>query len=443
MALPRLKLLFAALGAILLVGWLLSLPAGEFSGGFWPIRHQLIYGSGVLAIGFMSAAVILAARPVQIESALGGLDKFYRLHKWLGIAGPLMALIHWLLEKAPRWLVAQGWLVRPARPLRGASAAHADLFDNLREAGTQVGEIGLYLLIVLVVLALWKRFPYHLFFKTHRLMAPVYLVLVFHAVVLMEADYWTAPVGPLLGLLMAGGTVAAAASLFGRIGKSRRAVGKVVDLKRYPGNAVLDVGVTLDTAWPGHQAGQFAFLDFDDPEGAHPFTISSSWRDDGKLLFTIKGLGDYTRRLPDLLRVGQAVNVEGPYGCFDFSGTPKRQIWIAGGVGITPFIARLEALAGEESVAPVDLIYSTAAPDDGFIAHVSALAAKTGVRLHLLVTPRDGLLTLERLEQLIPQWLTADVWFCGPSAFGTAMREAMTKRGFPTARFHQELFEMR
>lgn len=45
--------------------------------------------------------------------------------------------------------------------------------------------------------------------------------------------------------------------------------------------------------------GGFAFLDFDDTEGAHPLTISLAWTGDGNLAFSIKGLGDYrsSRRL--------------------------------------------------------------------------------------------------------------------------------------------------
>src|SRR3546814_3372629 len=64
--------------------------------------------TGVLAIGFLSAAVILAARPVQFENLLGGLDKFYRLHKWFGIAGASLGVIHWLIEILPRSFVRWG-----------------------------------------------------------------------------------------------------------------------------------------------------------------------------------------------------------------------------------------------------------------------------------------------------------------------------------------------
>lgn len=442
MELVRLRRVFAGLVALLLLVWLLSVEPGRLLEGFWAVRGLLVPLTGMLAVAMMGLAVLLASRPVQIESALGGLDKFYRLHKWLGVGGALMAVAHWAIEVVPRSMVRAGWIVRPARA-GGGGAAEPDLLQRLRDPAAEFGEWAFYLLLVLVVISLWKRVPYHRFFQTHRLMAPVFLALVFHSVVLVPREWWLRPIGPLLGLVLAASSGAALVSLFGRIGHRRLATGRVDEVRLYPGNAVLDVTVRLTTAWPGHAAGQFAFLDFDDAEGAHPFTISSAWRDDGRLTFSIKGLGDYTRRLPEIVRAGQAVTVEGPYGRFDFQGDAPRQLWIGGGVGITPFVARLQALVDRPPEMPIDLIYSTAAPDDGFIAHVAGLAERAGVRLRVVDSTREGFVTPERVAEWVPEWRDADVWFCGPQAFAGSLRGYMTQHGLPPARFHQELFEMR
>ncbi|MDO6750135.1 hypothetical protein, partial [Gilvimarinus sp. 1_MG-2023] len=72
-----------------------------------------------------------------------------------------------------------------------------------------VGEWAFYGAALLMVLALIKRFPYHWFKKTHTLIAVAYLALVFHAVVLVEFDYWSQPIGWLLAVLMLAGTAAA------------------------------------------------------------------------------------------------------------------------------------------------------------------------------------------------------------------------------------------
>lgn len=446
----RLTLFFAAV--LLTIGglWLVSLAPGALAASFWTLRETLIYGAGVLALGSMSVTVILASRPVWIEGPLGGLDKFYRLHKWFAIAALSFAVTHWLLEVVPRSLAQRGWIARPQRPpaaVEPVVPAGFDPFRDLEGIAVQFAEWSLYLVLALAALALWKRFPYRAFLKTHRLMPAIYLVLLFHAIVMIDRSYWTAPLGPVLALLMLGGAIAAVTALFRRTGASRKAAGRIERLTPYVDNAVLDVGVRLETAWPGHQAGQFAFVNLGGVEGAHPFTIASAWRRDGRLTFSIKGLGDYTRRLPDHLFVGQAVTVEGPYGRFDFRDAPGRQVWIAGGVGITPFIARLQALAdqrlGLTEADAVDLVYSTSAPDEAFIETIRRLAERAGVRFHLLVTPRDGLLTLDRLADRVSDWKDAGIWFCGPAPFGQAIRRAMMARGLPATRFHQESFQMR
>ena len=73
-------------------------------------RNLLSQCSGVLSIGVMSVSMALAVRPVVLESRLGGLDKMYRPHKWLGIAALVTSLSHWLVAQGPKWR----WAFRPA-----------------------------------------------------------------------------------------------------------------------------------------------------------------------------------------------------------------------------------------------------------------------------------------------------------------------------------------
>lgn len=444
MQFTRLKTVFASAIAGLVGLWLLSLAPGALTGGFWATRKTLVYGSGVLAFGLMSVGVILAARPAWFETPLGGLDKFYRLHKWLGISALGFAITHWVLRKGPSWITDLSLFVIPPKPPKAEEVVTGfDLFRQLKGPAVEIGEWAFYLLVGLVGLALWKRFPYKYFFKTHRLMPLIYLLLVLHAFILIDRSYWTKPLGPVLALLLMVGTVAAVVSLFRKIGSSRKTSGTIATLLLYDSNQVLDVGVRLETAWRGHDAGQFAFVNFDDVEDAHPFTISSAWQNDGLLKFTIKGLGDYTRTLASSLHLGQGVVVEGPYGRFNFHGAGDRQIWIGGGVGVTPFIARLRDLAAVGRSDPVDMFYATNAPDLAFIVQIRQLAEQTGIAFHLVDGSNGGRLTLQSLIATVPNWKQADVWFCGPRGFGEAIRGAMVAQGLPTSRFHQELFDMR
>src|SRR3546814_18440154 len=71
---------------------------------FWPLRKVLVHYSGVLGIVAMSVAMVLAVRPRRFERFFEGLDKTYRLHKWLGISAMGIAIFHWGWGQIPEWL---------------------------------------------------------------------------------------------------------------------------------------------------------------------------------------------------------------------------------------------------------------------------------------------------------------------------------------------------
>lgn len=441
------KIAFGLFFLVLLAAWAVTAVVPQATVFSW--RGTMVDMTGVLGMGAMSLAMILALRPRVLEPVLGGLDKGYRLHKWLGIAGLVVSITHWLWVEGPKWAVGWGLLERPQRvPRVPLDSAFFETLRGFRGVAEGVGEWAFYGTTALILVALLKWFPYRLFHRLHRLIPIAYLALVFHAVILMRPEAWTAPLGLVMAVLLAGGTVAAVASLFRRVGRSRTVHGVIEGLVHMPANKGLEVTVALADGgadrWAGHDAGQFAFVTFDAREGAHPFTISSAWRADGRLTFLIKALGDYTATLPRTLRIGDAVTVEGPYGRFDFGGAAKRQIWVAGGIGITPFLARLQALADKpQEAGAVDLYYCTSLPDEGFLARLRSLAEAARVRLHILRDPDDGRLDARRLRHDVPEWRDASVWFCGPAGFGRALRHGLESEGRPAGGFHQELFEMR
>ncbi len=414
---------------------------------FFAIRQRMVQYSGVIGIGVMSVAMILATRPKWLEPYLGGLDKTYRLHKWLGIAGLVMAIFHWAWATGPKYALALGLLERPKRPPRPDDETLGWLeqtFRDLRGPAEFVGEWAFYAVVLLIALALIKRFPYRLFARTHWLITIAYLVLVFHSVILMKIAYWTAPVGIVTGLLMAAGVVAAILVLSGLAGRSRQVAGTIETLVYFPEMRVLETTIRLDEGWPGHQGGQFAFVTFDAKEGAHPFTMASAWDPgDRRIMFITKALGDYTDFLPDRLQVGGRVKVEGPYGGFTFDDSRKRQIWIGGGIGITPFIARMKQLAQEARDQDIDLFHTTAQLEPAARDKLSADVAASGVRFHLLIDDKDGLLDGARLREVVPDWQSASIWFCGPAAFGKTLRNDLLANGMSPADFHQELFNLR
>jgi predicted ferric reductase len=306
-----------------------------------------------------------------------------------------------------------------------------------------MGEWAFYAAVALMVLALVKRFPYKYFFKTHKFIAVAYLVLVWHSIVLLQWDYWRGLLGLVMGLLMLAGSGAALLVLFGRVAGGRQLVGEVSAIRRHDALQVMEVDITFQGRWAGHQAGQFAFVTLHADEGAHPYTISSAWGNDGRLTFIIKALGDYTSTLATRLRVNDIVHVEGPYGRFNFEGAQPRQIWVGAGIGITPFIARMHALAKAPDGKNVHLFHTTRVLDTHAIGLMERDAKAANINLTVFADLRDGALSATRIAELEPEWRDADIWFCGPAPFGKALKKDFATMGLADNRFHQELFEMR
>jgi predicted ferric reductase len=442
----RIKVSFLAILLLLTALWLVADTLAPEPFTYFSFRAVFMQFSGVIGIGLMSVAMLLALRPKWLEPHLDGLDKMYRLHKWLGIAALVVAIIHWWWGQGTKWMVGWGWLEKPVRgPVAEETRAVIESWlRSQRGFAESVGEWAFYAAAVLIALALVKRFPYHWFVKTHKWIAVAYLALVYHSVVLTKVEYWIQPVGWLLAALLLSGSVAAMLTLTGRIGAGRKVPGTIAGLIDYPALRVLETAVVLGDGWRGHAAGQFAFVTSDKNEGAHPYTIASAWNpDDHRLVFITKALGDHTGRLRESLKVGMPVMVEGPYGCFDFEDAQPHQIWVGAGIGITPFVARLKQCAATPNAKTIDLFHPTAEFDQTAIDHLTKDAAAAGVRLHLLVDGKDGRLNGERIRAAVPEWRSASIWFCGPPGFGQSLREDFLAHGLPRERFHQELFQMR
>ena len=416
-----------------------DLLAAEQS-GTWFWRRNLIMLSGVVALWWMSAGILLTTRAPWLENRFGGLDQLYKLHKNIGIGAGILVLVHWQLERLPKTLAKAGLITGPNRP--GGPGQPEFWVDLAKEVGEWAG----YILMALVVIALIRRLSYYWFRILHKTLGLIFLGGVFHGLLLMPKDFWQTPLAWVTLAVAALGVVPALLSLSGRIGRKRQYAAHVESIRRAEGQVLEIVCRPNQNAWPGHRAGQFLFVDFGERgEGAHPFTIASAWTpEDGTLTLAIKALGDYTAKLPERIAAGQAVRLEGPYGHFDFSAQTAHehapQTWIAGGIGITPFLARLQELAERGERANVDLYYSstgnTVSPE-----RLDSLCARTGVRLHRRLSDREGPFPAEEITG--GNLAGRSVWFCGPLAWGDALSRLFRQRGLSAKDFHREAFEFR
>jgi predicted ferric reductase len=176
---------------------------------------------------------------------------------------------------------------------------------------------------------------------------------------------------------------------------------------------------------------------------AHPYSLSAA-PNRRYLRITVKDLGDDSRKLRRV-RPGTRVFAEGPYGTFTPARRTRRRVaLIAGGIGITPLRAMLDALPG--APGDVTLLYRAASEGDiAFRGELSALAAKRGVDVRLLVGPEIGddrtdRLGLPALRHHIPDVAQRDVYVCGPPAMVDVVRRRLTRLGVPPSQVHFERF---
>lgn len=446
----KLKIIYCAILLVCVAVWF---STGEFDGiarGYFAFRSQAIQLTGLLAFFAMTVDMVIACRLKWVDDALGGLDKAYRLHKWFGITALVTAILHFLLAKGTKWAVGWGWLERPVR-----RAGLMDLpekvgleyvFSIFRKNAELFGEWAFYTAVVLCLIALIKLIPYRFFAHVHTIFAGVYLVLVFHAIVLTKFPYWGEPFGLLVLVAAIFGTVSAITILLRKFGFGHHMDGTIIEKIIDKTNNVARLTLKVSKKWPGHQGGQFAFITVDAKEGAHPFTIASAWDQNSRLLtFFIKGLGDYTNALLSRDLVHKKVRIEGPYGRFFLvDHKVEQQIWVGAGIGITPFLAKLDEFASHHSPhANVHFIYVSQFLSGEEEEKLHALAKSAGVRLTIWLTPKKGRLDGTHLRKMFVNWKQSSIWFCGPRQFGETLEDDMAKNGFSRERFHRELFEMR
>lgn len=124
--------------------------------------------------------------------------------------------------------------------------------------------------------------------------------------------------------------------------------------------------LTLKTTDPrnnsiGFYPGQYAAISFykeGRPTPARCFSIVSSPDQKGQLQFAMKIGGSYTKSISGL-HPGDAVNVMGPYGEFIFNPTSfGNVVFLAGGIGVTPFISMLRYATDRQLTNRITLIYS-------------------------------------------------------------------------------------
>ncbi|MEY4544741.1 MAG: hypothetical protein RL685_936 [Pseudomonadota bacterium] len=403
--------------AVALLPALLALPS-------WPLTLALA-GSwlGWLGIGLLASSLLSMVREPVWASAFGGLDRMYLWHHWLGVLGYAAVLAHPLLSLAPS-------------RREDIPAAWSRLMSFSQTWPGELGWAALLGLMLGLASTFAVRLRYSLWRPLHALLGAAVGFGVAH-IVAVGGQRWSWLVA-----------VPVALALGWRALRADRGLGA----RPYEVNAVTHVSselteVTLRAlATPAvAKPGQFvmaAFFEGPHFHGCgeyHPYSVSGG-QANGTLVLSIKALGDCTRNI-QALEPGVAVRVQGPYGSFLADRPTTPELWIAGGIGITPFLSQLRAAPLTRSTV---LIYVHRDPRDvPYLAELKRYAAEQSqLHFHDLQLGSELAPLLSLLESL-PDLTAHHAYLCGPPPLVDAVRGRLAQRGVPPAHIHFERFDFR
>ncbi|KXT84532.1 putative oxidoreductase [Streptococcus sp. DD11] len=301
-----------------------------------------------LALTTLSLTFLLATRNALLEKWFHGIEKMYFYHKFTAIFSVILLALHNVAMGGSIW---------------GSHLA------------AQLGNVGIYLFISIVAMAyIGKRIKYEVWRWIHRVVYLAYIFGLFHAYMLTGGQLLTPSLLSLVvGLYAVIGLASGFYIIFLYQTLAFKHLGKILQVKRLNHDTVelkIQLSQKLD-----YQYGQFAFIKIFQEgfeKAPHPFSISGGH--DNIVYFTIKNSGDHTQKLYEQIKEGTKVTIDRAYGHMILEEGQAKQMWIAGGIGITPFISYIRenpaldrqvsfyyAYTGQENAVYLDLLQDYAA----------------------------------------------------------------------------------
>ncbi|HET9681819.1 MAG TPA: ferredoxin reductase family protein [Candidatus Limnocylindrales bacterium] len=432
------------------IGWVLGLN-GLLIAAMW-VRHGGLdelnsLGGQLTAVGQLTGLyaaylalvqLVLMSRSPWLDQ-LFGMDRLAWAHRWLGFATVWLLVAHGIFT-------ITGYALGDNASVLAEAWTIVTTYDWVLPA--TIGGLLSVAVGISSMAAARRRMSYETWFVLH-LLTYAAIALGFLHQLLVGSDFMH---DPLARIYWSGLYVLAAGLILAfRIGqpivlnlRHRLVVGRVV--REGPG--LVSVYVTgRDLHRLPVRSGQYfnwRFLHGREWWHAHPYSLSSA--PNGRWLrITVKALGDGSRRLQEV-PVGTRVLVEGPYGAMTGARRLRRKVaLIAGGIGIAPLRALLEALPARPG--ELALVYRARAPKHViFQEELDLLAQSRGATVEYLVgrrgspqMPHDPLRAAS-LRRLVPDIADRDVYVCGPVAMIARVEAALEELGVPRSRVHAERF---
>ncbi|WP_207901885.1 ferredoxin reductase family protein [Paracandidimonas soli] len=381
--------------------------------------------AGATSLACMAVACILSSRWSFIEDLLGGLDRMYETHKWLGIWALVFVVYHFLFKaKLNTWDLAP-------------------ILELTKYWTRMVRQLSIVVLGFIILLALNRNVPYQVWSWWHKLSGPFFIIAVLHWLSFESPIRLNSSAGIWLGTLCTVGIVAAFYKLFLYNFIAQGGTYKIVAVDHG------DKAVHLELAPIGRsfpfQAGQFGFLSIMEQglREPHPFTIASANASDGRIHFVIRALGDYTEKLYGQAKIGMLADIRAPHGRFERIANANKEIWIGAGVGIAPFISWLKD-SSAKNLERVQLIYCFD-PNRAFPTPERIQEFTEQANVSFIPNPSGSNKLAETITGAAKEADPSDIHisFCGPKGLLAHVKQLMKEADIPSKNIHYEFFEFR
>lgn len=403
-----------------------AVPAGfvawAFPEGLAPVRAAGIV-AGWLGCGLLLVSLLLMLREPRVAAWLGGLERMYRWHHVTGVVAYVLLLLHPLA-------LAAGNL--PASP-RVAWLALSP-FEESWPIWT--GWLSLLLLMAGLATTFARRIGYSAWRWLHAMLGIGVLIGLVHLLLLGIDE-------PVLPILAVAAAILGWRLVRGDLGLAARHY--VVFAVRALTARSVEIALRPLGEPTAVEPGQFVLVAFHDGpvyRGCgefHPFTVSA-FGGDGDLRIAVKALGDCTSRLLSV-EPGVAARVIGGFGGFVDDDRAVPQLWIAGGIGVTPFVALLQDGPLRH---PVRLLYLYRSESDAaYLGELRTIAAADPKLTLQAVATGDAIPDVDGLLPAAAHLCGVECYLCGPPGLVVAVRRALDARGVDAKHIHYENFEFR
>lgn len=421
---------------ILLYVLVLLSPLGIVIAKHEPTDHGFVFTLGAQAalVGYVALALqfVISARLAFIERYFG-MDALFRFHKAVAFIALTLLLAHPLL-------------------LAADSGDWGLIWDGARSGHLWFGRIAIALLWIHIMLSSVRavlRMDYETWRWIHDVGSIGVLGFGFLHSYSMGADIQPPLLHSLWFVILA---VALVAFIWHRIVRPWT-------LPRY---RVRDVRQETADVWtvtleppPGHRVpayapGQFCFVTFERalplPVEEHHWTISSSPTQPDMLMLTIKEAGDFTLSIGKT-RPDDTARVLGPYGRFSYVHHPDEDelVFLAAGIGITPFLAMLRHLRDTKPGIKVQLIYVSRSERDIICRdELNELVRTQPFPFQIVhaVSGERGRIAAEEIVEHCGGVESKAFYVCGPPAFIDGMIGSLRRAKVPSHRIHFERFAL-